>query len=395
MNRETQRDLIARLLDLLQNRTTDMSETIATLSTVEYTDEVRYQKEVSRLFRQLPIIVGHVSEVAQPGDYISHDATGVPIVVVRQQDATLKAFANVCKHRGGRLVTESRGQGLNSLVCQYHAWSYHLDGRLRGIPHEAGFEGLPEQCRSLTALPVQEALGFIWVIPRPEAGVDTLDVATYLGAELWDDLAALELDKHVVFDPQRFERPISWKLSIDTFLENYHVRKTHRKTIDFMFLDNIGLYEQLGLHQRNLYPKKTLAGLQDQPREEWQLRPHANALYTVFPNTLILVEPDHINLSIVFPTGIDRSVLLNMTLLPEAPDEKAVVYFNKNNQILYTALEEDFTMATHVQQGLSTGVNDFFVHGRFEKGLQYFHNSVQRLTEADSLAAVLTDYSRN
>jgi phenylpropionate dioxygenase-like ring-hydroxylating dioxygenase large terminal subunit len=387
METHAQHQLLEKALGFLKNGGTHMVDDISTIPLSVYTDEGQYQKEEQKLFKSIPITVGHEDMVKNPGDYFTRDICGVPFVLLRDSNGALKCFINVCKHRGGRLATEESGSGLKALVCSYHAWTYKTDGELRGIPHKEGFEGLPDNCRRLSELPLAVWNGFLVIRLTPLGDGETQEqfqqqVISHMGENLAQDFASFATSSHIVFDEKKFHRPINWKLSIDTFLENYHVRKTHSDTIDYMFLDNVGCYEKFDHQQRNLYLKKSVASLVDAPRSDWNLREHGNLLYLLFPNALILIEPDHINVSLIFPDGIGNSFLYNFTLLPEPPSEKGVAYFRKNNTLLYDALEEDFTMAGDVQKGLLSGANTELVHGRYEQGLRYFHESVDKFCNA-------------
>ncbi|WP_299770247.1 SRPBCC family protein [uncultured Pseudoteredinibacter sp.] len=381
MQRHAEIDLIKKILAYEENKSTDMQSECSSINVDCYTRKDQFAKE-EQLFKEMPIIVGHSSQLPEAGDYFTREICKVPLIVLRQKDGSLKAFINVCKHRGGRLAREASGKGLRSLVCQYHAWTYETNGNLRGIPHRDGFSNMPEGCKSLTELPLTERFGFIWLRLSPikvgdkDGGFET-ELDKLLGDSIIQDLEGYQLDSHVVFDPKDFHRPINWKLAVDTFMENYHVKKTHKETIDFMFLDTVGSYKKFGLQQRNLYPKKTITSLREKDESEWHVREHGNFLYLLFPNTLLLIEPDHINVSIVYPDGIGHTQLINFTLLAKAPNEKGIAYFCKNNEILYRALEEDFSMASDVQQGLYSGACQEFLHGRFEQGLRYFHDNIE------------------
>lgn len=386
MDRNTQHQLIENILQLEENNTTHMRDHSSSIATDKYTAPEQFNKEQSELFMSLPIIAGHISQVPEAGDYISRDICGVPVIIIRDQQLQLKAFINVCKHRGGRFIWEPQGSNLRVLVCQYHAWSYNTDGSLRGVPHKEGFRDMPEHCKNLSELPIDDRFGFLWIRLSPYADQENQDsfkqqLEDFIGVEVNADLSSYQLSSHHIFDPVEFHRPINWKLAIDTFLENYHVKKTHLDTIDCMFLDTVGYYQQFGFQQRNLYPKKSIVELRTQDRSEWNLRDHGNMLYTLFPNTLVLIEPDHINVSIVYPDGVDHCYLINFTLLPQQPDEKKAAYFRRNNKILYAALEEDFSMAGDVQKGLKSGANSTLLHGRFEQGLNYFHQSIDKLCD--------------
>lgn len=385
MQQEEQQNLIERILHYHNEGVTDMLDEVSKVSVSVYFDEQQYSREEEKLFKTLPICVGHNSQLQEVGDYIARDICSVPIILLRDSNNHLRAFLNVCKHRGGRFIRDGQGSDLRALVCHYHAWTYSIEGQLRGIPKQHGFDGMPEYCRSLTELPLCDWQGFLLLRLTPLRSDETIDsyrtaVNEFIGEQLNIDFSGFNLAEHIVFEPKEFQRPINWKLAIDTFLENYHVRKTHRNTIDAMFLDTVGCYEHFGYQQRNLYPKKSITSLVDVARDKWQLRDHGNLLYLLFPNTLILIEPDHVNVSMVYPDGVGDSTLINFTLLPSKPDKKKTTYFRRNNTLLYEALEEDFAAASDVQKGLKSGANEFLLHGKFEQGLRYFHASVDTLT---------------
>ena len=166
------------------------------------------------------------------------------------------------------------------------------------------------------------------------------------------------------------------------FLETYHLRPVHKDSIYPLFFDNIGIVDPIGPHLRNIFPKRSIKDLVAQPRDAWILRKHANVLYHLFPNTLILVEPDHCAVLTLWPQGPARTLLTSFTLVPEAPaSEKAREYWDANNQILYGATAEDFTMGESIQTGLASGANREVVFGAFEHALAHFHRQVEQLND--------------
>jgi phenylpropionate dioxygenase-like ring-hydroxylating dioxygenase large terminal subunit len=374
MRHDLQVQLIQRILDLDAQNLSDMDESESQISVRDYLDPQRFEQEYQSAIRKQPLIIARSSQLQKTGDFLTHDDSGVPLLIVRNQEGSIDVFLNVCRHRGTKL--EQAKQGCAKIfVCPYHSWSYGIDGSLKGIPHSRGFPNIIPSERGLVKLPSEEKFGFIWTILTPNT---PLDVGTWLGP-LCEDFEALGFEHHVMYDERRFVRPINWKLTIDTFLENYHVRSAHRTSIDHYFLDHVGLYEQNGPHVRNVYPKKTIRSLRNSDSSTWDIRPHANLLYCIFPNTLILIEPDHFGFSTVYPNGIEETILIGYTLVPEEPTEKAKNYWDKNNEILYNALEEDFTMARRVQQCLRSGANESLIHGRYEKGLKYYHQTLDKV----------------
>ncbi|MGE0045297.1 MAG: aromatic ring-hydroxylating dioxygenase subunit alpha, partial [Hyphomonadaceae bacterium] len=105
-----------------------------------YTDPRFFALEKEKIFRQAWHIMGHVSDAPNAGDYVTLDVLGERVVTLRGEDGRLRSFHNVCRHRAGKLASEPRGSCGKRLVCPYHAWSYGLDGSLKGVPKWQGFE---------------------------------------------------------------------------------------------------------------------------------------------------------------------------------------------------------------------------------------------------------------
>ena len=371
MKRATELDLIARVHEHLRNRTTDRGEE-GRVPVSHYADPTRLHREREFLFDRLPIAIGHASMAPAPGDWFTHDALGVPIVVVRGDDGKLRAMLNVCRHRGTQVVPSGRGEGCRAFTCPYHAWTYDRAGRLTGVPHPHGFPSLPREEHGLVQLRTEEVAGLIFVTRHADGAPSARD---HLG-DIAVDLEGFDLGSQYAYAPRRDERPLNWKLGIDIFLETYHLRRTHADTIFALFFDNIGLVDRVGPHLRNVFPKRTIRDLDEATREQWSLRRHANILYHVFPNTLVLVEPDHSAVLHLFPIREGVTVIESYTLVPEPPDEKARRYWDANNAILYGATDEDFERGESIQRGLASGANAVLTFGAYEHALTHFHAQI-------------------
>ena len=376
---DLQVQLAKRVLAHVAQRTTDSDGIPTELPVSAYVDDARYRRERQTLFGELPLPIGHVSQIPNPGDFFTHDATGTPLLVTRGDDGRVRALINVCRHRGTRVASECGSA--KSFVCPYHAWTYGRDGALLGIPHERGFVAagaLDKSKRGLAELPIAEVAGMLFLRPVDE----------WLGA-LADDLAGFGLATSHVYRPQRQERRLSWKLAIDVFLETYHLRPTHRDSIYPMFFDNLGLVDRVGPHLRNVFPKRSIRELAGIPERDWQLRKHANVLFHLFPNTLVLVEPDHAAVLHLWPTGPATCLLTSYMLLPEAPTtDRARAYWDANDTILMNAVGEDFAMGESIQAGLASGANREVIFGAFEHALAHFHAQIAIRTSAGSADSV-------
>ncbi|MEJ7597688.1 MAG: SRPBCC family protein [Kofleriaceae bacterium] len=378
MQHERQVQLVRRVLAHLDARTTDREPAPTRIPISAYVDPDRFVREHAALFRGLPLAVAHASQLSHPGDFVTHDASGVPLLIVRGDDGALAAFLNVCRHRGTQLEAAPCGSK-KAFVCPYHAWMYARDGKLASIPHADGFVGdggpwIDPAERGLVRVPVATIAGIVFVVPTPGATLDP----TWLGP-LAEDLAGFGVPAGQVYAPRVERHALHWKLAIDIFLEAYHLRPTHRTSIYGLFFDNVALVDPSGPHTRNVFPKRTIRELATLPEDTWSLRHHANVLFHIFPNTLVLIEPDHVAVLHLWPRGPAETLMTSYTLVPEPPTtDKARAYWDANNAILYDATAEDFAMGASIQRGLTSGANADVVFGAFEHALAHFHRQIEQ-----------------
>src|SRR5262245_63912983 len=165
MHRQQQVELLKRLLGYIENKTTALAEAPWRNDVSVYCDQEHAARERRLLFRQRPLLMGFASQWATPGSFRTDDHAGTPILIARGGDGKLRAFLNVCRHRGAKVA---KGCGKARLfVCPYHAWSYDLAGKVRGIPDERNFPHVREERSTLAQLPLCEKHGLVWVIPTP------------------------------------------------------------------------------------------------------------------------------------------------------------------------------------------------------------------------------------
>ncbi|MCX7355405.1 MAG: aromatic ring-hydroxylating dioxygenase subunit alpha [Alphaproteobacteria bacterium] len=344
-----------------------------------YTSPQRHAAELSHLFRRHPVIVGPSSALPEPGTFLTHDFTGMPILAVRGADGQVRAFLNVCRHRGSRIVTESSGKAARAFVCPYHAWSYDLTGALTGVSDATAFAGLDRAAHGLVPLPAAERHGLIWVRPsKVEPGEAPLDIDAFLGP-LASDFADFGLEGAALYAPVELPRAMNWKVMVDTFLEDYHFRWVHGQSVHKYYLDNASVYDRIGRHIRYVIPKRTLKDLAGSDPATWRLRDHSNILYYIFPNTVMVFVADHAAIFAMFPSGdANHSVMHLSFCLPEKPEtEKAKAYWDKNASLIRIALNEDFVVGEGIQAGFASGANQHLTFGRYEKGLAFFHDIVE------------------
>ncbi|TAM69855.1 Rieske (2Fe-2S) protein, partial [Mycobacterium sp.] len=174
------KDRILHALELLRNETTDKFDDIVDFAAREFTDPVLAQQERDFIFGCVPSIVAHGSEIARPFDFMTVQMPRNNLIVVRQKDGGVKAFVNLCRHRGGLLEDQEKGR-CRFFSCPYHRWSYDPDGSLRTVTREATFGEIDHKEHSLIEVPCEERHGFIWVVDNAHASID---VADWLGPDM-------------------------------------------------------------------------------------------------------------------------------------------------------------------------------------------------------------------
>jgi nitrite reductase/ring-hydroxylating ferredoxin subunit len=367
-----------RLLNHIDGRTTDLAADMFRNKVAAYSCRERAALEREKLFRERPIFMGLTTRLPKPGDYLAEDVAGMPVLMTRGGDGEVRAFANICRHRGAP-VAQGCGNA-RAFVCPYHGWTYDSAGKLLGTTDKVGFAGIELARHALVRLPSAERHGMLFVQPKPlqEGEANGLDVDAALGAVAYD-FVALRLESYPIFSVDRVTPRINWKFAIDTFLEGYHIPHLHRKTIAPYFVGNCGVFTGAGLNSRLCVPKTSIDWVRSLPEGERRYRPHVVAIYQLFPNSLLIWQLDHIEIWRAFPDRDDPSRCeVEMTIYRPAETDKPDSYWEKNRDIaIRTVMEEDFPLGERMQIGFESGAVDEVVYGRNEPSLVHFHSSIR------------------
>lgn len=189
-----------------------------------YTSETFAQLEQQHIFGREWLCAGRAEALPDPGDYMTMEISGEPVIILRDRDGTLRGLSNVCRHRMSTLL-EGRGNR-RSIVCPYHAWTYNLDGTLRGAPAMARNETFCKEDVRLPSIRVEDWRGWIMVTLNPEApppaqalaGVDRL-------------VGHLPMETYTEVFREEFEWATNWKVLAENFMESYHLPVCHAGTI--------------------------------------------------------------------------------------------------------------------------------------------------------------------
>ena len=369
--------IVRTMLDQLERRQSWRVESPTRVPAATYTDRHHLERERDLLFRKLPQVMALSVELPKPGSYLTRAPLGLPIILSRGADGEVTACVNACAHRGSQLV---EGAGCSRrLTCRYHAWGYEHGGTLAAIPDASAFPGVVVPGPGLRRLPAVETRGMIWVIPDLDAAPHEADLGVDAGLRpIADDLDNFDLDTVRHWRTHRFTLDVNWKLVIDTFLEPYHFASLHPTTVGPYFIPNLCFAERFGSHVREILPRKSLIELKDLQPEEWDVIPHSAMVYVLFPNTVFVMQRDHVETWRVYPDGDDpsRSICDLDFYIPietEAPER----YWERNWRLtIDTVIDEDFDAMAGVQRGLATGVLETVIAGANEPALGMFHQSL-------------------
>lgn len=363
-----------RLLNYISAAETTMADGIYRNPIEDYTSEDQAALEQKALFRDRPLCFAASAQLPGANTFLVHDLLDIPVLLTRDSDGEVRAFLNVCRHRGAR-IAEGYGEA-RRFVCPYHAWTYSADGRLVARPEDASFPGVCKEEHGLTELPCMERHGLIFVTPtHSQAEIDS--DAIFQGLE--PELAAYGIEGYSHFKTYDAEWRLNWKLGIDTFLESYHFSVLHRQSIHPILHENVGAFDPFGENLRLLFARRSIAELHDLAETEWDLPKHLASVYILFPNTVLVRQGEHIELWHAFPRSVDHVQFRVTILIPEpAKTEAEIEHWERNFALLLkTVEEEDFPVGEGIQDSFRSGAQPHITFGRNEPALHHFHHTIR------------------
>ncbi len=315
-------------------------------------------------------------------------------MVIRGTDGELRAFSNVCRHRGAR-VADGSGNCGKALRCPYHGWTYGLDGKLLGVPEKSGFPGFDKDANGLWPLRCETFLGFVFA----NLDRDAEPLAEGMGpAAEW--LAPYRPERLVGYTSGTTVLPINWKNSIDNYLEGYHIPVGHPgllRLVDYKqylvetsdtnvsiarspMRDKASKNRQERLYQRLVKP---MPGLRAPENSQW------NFIYT-FPGITFNLYPDQLDIWTNYPLDEKRTQTIWQSFRPpETVGRRDRLVRKLNVRINHLVQEEDNELTERVQEGLGSSLYRAGVLGARENGLKHFHDLIR-----DAIPAARIDDER-
>ena len=362
-------ELLDQILDHIDNSTTDLGDDEWFEPVENYASKERFDAE-RRLMRRLPIPFCPVAALPEPGSYVARHSAGVPIVVIRDLEGTIRAFRNACRHRGMQLA---EGSGCTKIFrCNYHGWAYRLDGRLEYVPHEHGFPALDKGDSGLVPLhSVDVRSGLVFVTQDEPVGLGALE-----------SLPALLTDDQVIFESEEKVEEVNWKLTAEGTLEGYHIKSTHRESFFPFGYDNLNVVEMQGPNSRVCYPFRRIEALRDAPRDNVSLDRMVTLVNRIFPFTSVTRLAQHYGVSFAEPESPTRTRYFNYRLtLPTVgggkPSLDALARAKKDVEFLSdTGDKEDAKVVGDIQAAIGSGANTHYRFGRCESAIGHLHKNL-------------------
>lgn len=339
-------------------------ERAETIPSSWYTDPRFHEFDQQAIFARTWQYVGWLDKVRKPGEYFTAEAANNPIIVVRLpvqaggEDDTLRAFYNVCRHRGGPLATKDGCAKV--LQCQYHGWTYWLDGALRGVPEFDRVELFDKKDYGLIPvnLEVWEGLLFVNLSDNPPPLRDFF-------AGIVERISPIKLTTKKFYKRIVYELACNWKVYVDNYLEGYHLPYVHPELCNLLdYLNYVTeTHRYYSLQYSPFTGKENL----------YQSRDGEAFYYFVFPNFMLNILPGRLQTNLIVPLAHERTRVIFDYFYDDVDSPAATRMIADDIEYSDRVQKEDMEICEHVQNGLRSRAYD---RGRFsvkcEQGVYHF-----------------------
>jgi phenylpropionate dioxygenase-like ring-hydroxylating dioxygenase large terminal subunit len=347
-----------------------------------YFDPEFFEAEKKAFLRAAPQVVCHESEIASPGEWRSLEYLGESVIVIRGDDGAVRAFSNVCRHRGSRLV-DGTGGCAKVLTCPYHAWSYARDGRLVGVPHRNEYPGLQTEKMGLFPVALECWRGFLFVTLDPGAPSVAEMMAPYE-----DEIAPYRFeDLRVMGRVTLRPRPLNWKTIADNYSDHLHIPVGH-PGLSRLFERNyrIEAKEHVDRMEGDLVEKPSANAME---RAYQHFLPPVDHLppahqrkwlyYKLFPNVAFDIYPDQVDFMQFLPVSATETVIreIGYAISDDRREMKVARYLNW--MINRRVNAEDTGLISRVQLGMQSASYVAGPLGTSEVCLRSFARKLRRM----------------
>ena len=346
----------------------------STIPNIWYTDAEVAKRERSAVFGDNWLFVGRTEQVREPGQFFTLTIAAEPVLVARGEDGVLRAFANICRHRAARVMTEEQGCA-TKFRCPYHGWTYDLAGQLRGVPEFDGVSNFSRDKNGLPALAVETWGPFVFVHP----GSPRQALGEYLHP-LEDRLAPFAIDDLKFNGRRSYELDCNWKVYCDNYLDGgYHVHSIHPSLAPVLDYKNYKTEIQQSFSVQSAPLKVPEQG---EDTSAAAVRTGTAAAYAwIYPNFMINAYAGVMDTNLVLPLSPNRCrVVFDFYF---APGTMTPEKWEESMRVADQVQAEDVGICEDVQRGLGSR---HFVAGRFsvrrEAGVYHFHRLLAKQLRA-------------
>lgn len=338
-----------------------------------YFDEDFLAQEKSDLFNKTWQFVGHESALTHAGDYFTTEFMGEQLLLVRTDEGDIKAWHNVCSHRGAKLL-DGKGQCKN-IRCPYHFWIFDLNGNLKGIHRSQLFKTIDKSQSSLKPVQVQSWRGLIFINLNVNDSENLIDYLAGFATHLEEYEHKWEKLKEV--DRWFYDEPVNWKFFIENYSESYHLTTVHANSLGIFDAAKIEA-EATGLHHKI----KMAYSKQETVREHQVFSgepEHYSCQGIIFPNLMVNTAED--NVSIFKLTPLAPNLTRFEVVIYKTPEQEKILPYNQNKfrEEFESILQEDFNGVRRLQASVHSQA--YAVHqyaDDIEFGIINFHSNLKK-----------------
>ena len=345
-----------------------------------YRDPQLAELEEQRIFARSWQLVTHVTQLPNPGDYVTGTAGSQPVLVLRDDEGRLRAFRNVCRHRGSRLLNGS-GQCGKAIRCLYHGWTYRTDGELIGVPEGRSIAGLDKSELGLFPARVETMCGLVFVNLDVHAQPLVEQVAG-----LPERLAPYGIERLEPYAEWKGTQPANWKIVVENYNEGYHVPIAHpglMRLLDYKHYD-VEVHDGWVWFEAPLRDKPSgnpmerayqrlvspMPGLGEADECVWRYA-------MIYPNTTIDLYPDHVVTWRIDPDGVFRARDDAHGYRHPQAGARTRLAQKVNNRLNSLVSKEDYDLVENVQAGLETRGFELGPLSRREAAIAWFADRIR------------------
>lgn len=388
-----------------------------------YTDPEHFEKERERIFRRAWLMVGRQERISEPGQFFVKEIAvlGVSVIITRAKDGKVRAFHNVCSHRGNHVVLESEGKR-SRFTCRYHGWTYQNSGELIGVPDESGFFDFDKKKCGLTPIACAVWDGWIFINLQPKPEVSLTEFLGDFGKQ-FADIPYPHAENCMIMSG---EIKANWKCLADNFSEFYHIFAIHPKTLAPVYAGKENPCSRpidagaFGPHRsvagwlntnyvppasakvvRWLYPEnQTVTGTQQEgesnplaehPRVNPTKRPDwSSDVNWIFPNWHIQISASRFWTHEFWPRTIDTSSWEMRWYQPKATTVRERLQLEHFTASIADTFLEDLANIESTQSGMKSGAKSFVHLHEAEVLVRHSLEQVDKWTRAATVADALS-----